>query len=116
MARTLGLILLCLSTVLGFSQSAKYQVGTITRVKPHQATTDNSTEPTSYEVSLQVEDTTYVVLYTPVPSTETVKYAAGLDVLVLVGEKTIKYNDLLGRSIEVPIVSRERVASVRRSN
>lgn len=107
MLRVIGSILLCLSTAASFGQSSKYQVGTIVGVKPHQAAPANSTEPVSYEVWLQVKDATYVVLYTPVPSTETVKYAAGRDVLVSVGDKTIKYNDLLGRSIEVPILSRE---------
>jgi hypothetical protein len=35
----------------------------------------------------------------------TVKYAAGRELSVLVGKKTITYNDILGQSQEVPIVS-----------
>jgi hypothetical protein len=35
----------------------------------------------------------------------TVNYAAGRELLVLDGEKTITYNDILGQSQEVPIVS-----------
>ena len=114
MLKIIGLSLLCLSAVLGFSESAKYEVATITKVKPHQAVVDNSTEPTSYEVSLQVENTTFVVLYTPVPTTDTVKYATGHDVLISVGDKTIRYSDLLGRSIELPILSRQTATAVRK--
>ena len=32
--------------------------------------------------------------------TGTVKYAAGRELLVLVGEKTIRYNNILGQSLE----------------
>ena len=35
----------------------------------------------------------------------TVKYSVGRDLLVLVGKETVTYNDLLGRSFEVPIIS-----------
>jgi hypothetical protein len=54
-----------------------------------------------------VGDTVYVVLYTDSLGTNTVKYAAGRELLVLVGEKTIRYNNILGQSLEVPIVSRK---------
>jgi hypothetical protein len=37
----------------------------------------------------------------------TVRYAAGRELLVLVGKQTLTYNDLLGQSYEVPIVSRK---------
>jgi hypothetical protein len=34
-----------------------------------------------------------------------VEYAAGRDLLVVVGEKTVTYNDMLGDSHELPIIS-----------
>jgi hypothetical protein len=37
------------------------------------------------------------------------KYAAGAEVVVFVGERTITYNDISGNSIEVPILSRKSV-------
>jgi hypothetical protein len=46
-------------------------------------------------------------LYTPPLGMNTVRYAAGRGILVLVGKETITYNDLLGQSHEVPIVSRK---------
>jgi hypothetical protein len=42
----------------------------------------------------------------------TVKYVAGRQLLVHVGKNTITYNDILGRSQEVPIVS-QRLATAR---
>ena len=59
------------------------------------------------DVSLEIGDTIYVVLYTPQLGIGTVKYAKGRNLLVVVGEKTISYNDLLGQSFEVPIISRK---------
>jgi hypothetical protein len=51
------------------------------------------------------------VLVTPPQGTSTVKYAAGRQVLILVGNKTITYNDLLGRSFDFPILSRTKIAT-----
>ena len=59
-----------------------------------------------YEVSVKVNGTTYVVL-TKSPSGESsILYAVGRELLVHVGENTITWNDILGQSHEVPIVSR----------
>jgi tyrosyl-tRNA synthetase len=41
----------------------------------------------------------------------TIKYAAGRQVLILIGDKTVTYNDLLGRSFDVPILSRTKIAA-----
>ena len=94
-----------------FGQSAsKYQVGTITDVKTHQETSGGATDPASYDVSVKVGDTIYIVLYTPPLGEETVKYAAGRELLLLVGKRTIRYNDILGQSFEVPIESQKSAA------
>ena len=50
-------------------------------------------------------DTIYVVLYTPPLGEIPAKYARGHELLVLVGKNTITYNDMLGRSLQVPIES-----------
>ena len=62
-----------------------------------------------YDISIKVGNTVYVVLYTPPPGTYGFQYSAGQDMLVSVGNKTITYNDLLGNSRQVPIVSRSPV-------
>jgi len=99
-----------------FGQSAsKYQVGTITVVKAHQAAGSGASDAASFDVSVKVGDTIYVVLYTPALGENTVKYAAGRDLLVLVGKNTITYNDILGRSFAVPIESQQPAANLRQS-
>jgi len=108
MLRLVGVIVICLATFPAFCQSrSKYQVGTITEVKPRQPAGDRAADAASYDVSVKVGDTIYVALYTPPLGENSVMYSAGRDLLVLVGEKTITYNDILGRSIEVPIVSQK---------
>src|ERR1700747_704556 len=106
MLRLVGLLLILLTMSSAFGQStSRYQVGTITEVKVHQAVGGNATGTASYDVALKVSNTVYVVLYTPALGEDTVKYAAVRDLLVLVGKNTITYNDILGRSFAVPIES-----------
>jgi hypothetical protein len=116
MLRLVGLVCILLTTFPAFCQStSKYQVGTITEVKVHQAAGSGVSYTASYDVSVKVGDTIYVVLYTPELGEETVKYAAGRDLLVLVGENTITYNDILGRSFAVPIESQKPAANLKQS-
>jgi hypothetical protein len=97
---------ICLGTLPAFPQSgSEYQGGTITAVVPHQATGSDASVP-SYDVSVIVGNTVYVVLYAPPAGQDIVKYVTGRELTVLVGEKTIKFNDLLGTTSEVPILSR----------
>lgn len=106
----------CLVVIPALCQSrSQYQVGTISEVKLHQSPEDGNDHATSYDVSVKVGNTMYVVLYTPPLGENTVKYAAGRDLLVLVGKTTITYNDILGRSMEVPIESQKPATKPRAS-
>ena len=108
MLRRVGLFLIFLTIPSAFGQStSKYQVGTITEVKVHQAAGSGASDTASYDVSVKVGDTVYVVLYTPVLGDVTVKYSAGRDLLVLVKKNTITYNDIIGQSYDVPIESQK---------
>jgi hypothetical protein len=116
MVRKLVVIYLCLCSVLMFAETGtgtKYRVATIVAVNPHASGANAASSAPSYDVSVQVGNTIYVVLYTPRLSLQTAKYAAGRQVLVLVGEKTLTYNDISGNSIEVPILARKAVAATR---
>ena len=114
MLRLVGLVCVFLTTFPAFCQStSKYQVGTIAEVKLHQAAGGGASDAASYDVSVKVGDTVYVVLYTPALGEDTVKYAAGRDLLVLVGKNTITYNDILGRSFAVPIESQNTAANLK---
>ena len=116
MLSLVGLFCILLTTFPAFCQStSKYQVGTITDVKVHQAAGSGASDTVSYDVSVKVGDTIYVVLYTPALGEDTVKYAAGRDLLVLVGKNTITYNDILGRSFAVPIESHKPAANLKQS-
>ena len=109
-------ICICVATFpLVCQPVSNYQVATITAVKPQQPAGDSAASVVSYEVSVKVGDTTYVVLYTPPLGETTVKYVAGRSLLVLVGKKTITYNDILGRSVEVPIVSQKSATEAKQA-
>lgn len=111
MLRRMCVVLICLATFQASSQSMpKYQVATIVDVKTHQSLDASASDSTKYDVSLQVSNTIYTVLYAAPFGVDTVKYKTGRDLLVLVGSKTITYNDLLGQSVEVPIMSQKPVA------
>lgn len=111
MRKLIGVIALCLLSFPALCQStSKYQVATIIEVKAHQTAGDSASDATSYDVSAKVGDTIYVVLYTPALGEVPQKYAAGRDMLVLVGKNTITYNDWLGRSLQVPIQSQRPAA------
>lgn len=108
---------LWLMTLPAFCQPVpKYEVATITEVKPHQASgVSSASDVTSYDVSVKVGDTIYVVLYTPPLGEITVRYVAGRELLVSVGKNTITYNDILGQSFEVPIQSKRPVKEPKQS-
>lgn len=111
MRKLIGVIALCLLSFPALCQStSKYQVATIIEVETHQTAGDSASDATSYDVSAKVGDTIYVVLYTPALGEVPPKYAAGRDMLVLVGKNTITYNDMLGRSLQVPIQSQRPAA------
>ena len=112
MLRLSWVICICLAAFPLWGESAskpspKYEVATITDVQTHP---DSTSDAVSYDVSVRVGTTIYQVLYTPPLAVDTIKYAAGRELLVQVNEKTITYNDILGQSLEVPIVS-QRPAS-----
>ena len=108
MLKLVGVICLCLATYPVFSEAQpKYEVATIMDVKAHD---DSATQIASYDVTVKVGRTLYQVLYTPPDGTNLVKYVAGREILVVVGKNTITYNDMLGQSREVPIVSQRPAA------
>jgi predicted S18 family serine protease len=113
MKKLLSVFLICFAAVPAFCQSeSKYQVATIMAVNVHEAGERvGASDAISYDVSVKVGDTIYVVLYTPPLREITVKYAAGRSALVLVGKDTIRYNDLLGRSFDLPIESQRPAAT-----
>jgi hypothetical protein len=115
MLKSMSVICLCLMTLPALCETApKYEVATVIDVKPHQA--DNkSSDVARYDVSIKVGGTVYVTIYTDTLGTGTVKYVAGRQLLVHVGKNTITYNDILGQSHDLPIVSQTTVTSTKQS-
>jgi hypothetical protein len=109
MRAILGFVMVCAVTVaLAQTPSSQYQNASIVKMAEHQeSVTAKSGEapPVRYDVSLRVKDTVYVVLFTPPPGTYGAQYMTGMDLLVLVEEKTVTFNDMLGRSFTAPIIS-----------
>lgn len=111
MLKALSMLLVCVVAVSGPCQAAssKYQSATIVSVKPHPAASSANSSSTGYDITLRVGSIEYLTLYTPPPGTYGVEYAAGYELLVLVGTKTITFNDMLGNSRKAAILSRRAV-------
>jgi hypothetical protein len=107
MLKLVCVIWICAALPAFCQSSSKYEVATITDVKTRPPANDRGSDVVTYDVSVKVGNTVYLVLYTSPLGMNTVKYAAGRELLVLVGKKTITYNDILGRSLEVPILSQK---------
>ena len=116
MRRLIAVIGLCLLTLPALCQTtSKWQIATITEVKPHPAAGEDAADPITYDVSVKVGGTIYLVRYTTPAGEIAPKYAAGHGLLVLVGKDTITYNDMLGRSFQVPIESQRPAAEPKQS-
>jgi hypothetical protein len=108
MRKLIALLGLFLVTLPAFCQStSKFQIATIVDVKLHNAPGTRDSDPAVYDVSVKVGNTVYVALYTPRLGENEGMYSTGRDLLVQVGNSTITYNDIMGRSYEVPIVSQK---------
>jgi hypothetical protein len=117
MLRLMCVVCICLTTFPSFCEpAAKWEVATIMDCKTHQTDGSTAFDVVSYDVSVKVGNTLYVVLYTPPLGMSTIKFAGGRQLLVLAGKKTIKYNDILGQSLEVPIISQKPAASAKQTN
>jgi hypothetical protein len=111
--RWLVVFLMCVTalSVWGQASSSNYQPGTIMAVAAHQAAGQPAADVTQYDVSIKVGHTTYVVLFTPPSGSNTVKYAVGDELLVLVGSNTVTFNSPISGKTEMPILRREMSAS-----
>src|SRR5260370_21339667 len=117
MVRLMWVVCVGMTTLPAFCEpAAKWEVATIIDCKTHQTDSSTASDVVSYDVSVKVGNTVYLVLYTPPLGMSTVKYAGGRQLLVLVGNKTIEYNDILGQSLEVPIISQEPAADAKQTN
>jgi len=89
MLRLSALLFLCIGVVPALCQtsSPKYQPGTILAVERSAVAIDS--DKTRYEVTVQIDETQYVVLYEPVAGSNAVELSRGLEFLFLVGKDTL---------------------------
>src|SRR6266851_5187729 len=117
MLRLICVVCMCMTTFPAFCEpAAKWEVATIIDCKTHQTDSSTASDVVSYDVSVKVGSTVYLVLYTPPLGMSTVKYSGGRQLLVLVGKKSITYNDILGQSLEVPIIRQKPAADAKQTN
>ena len=112
---TLITILPALVLAQSSSSSLTYQPATIVAVSPHPSAGNSNPNDALYEVSVKVNRTLYVVVTTSPSPAGIIRYAVGREVLVRVGDDTITWNDILGQSHEVPIISRGPIADSSKS-
>ena len=107
MLRCLLPILVVTAVLSAFCQSPsyKYQPGTILGVTPHW-NMQGDPDVARYDVTLKVGNTVYVVVYSPPEGQRGVEYSAGMGILALVTNDSIRFTKLRTRA-EVPITSRE---------
>ena len=98
-----ALILVLAALAAAQSPAGKWQVATIMNVAQHDPAQDKQGN-FLYDMTVQVGDKSYVVLYDSPLDTEMGRYKDGLETTVLVGEKTMKLNDIMGREHELPIL------------
>jgi len=87
------------------TENEEYQIATVMAVRPVDPDPEGKPAQNKYEVSLQTKDTLYTVLFTDREGMGAIKQRPGLSVLVLVKDNTVTYNDLMGRSTSLPIIS-----------
>lgn len=87
--------------------SPKYERGAIMAVMRHQAGPEERDDVIKYDISVQVRNTMYVVLYAPPNGANFVEYSAGMDLLVSVADDTLTFPSKLTGTTHVPILRKE---------
>lgn len=103
------LVWLLTSMALGQTANSQFQPGTIMSVTRQQGSGSNDASIEHYDIDVKVGNTIYTVLVTQPAGKYGVQYRAGLELLVKVKEQSIVYNDSMGQTNEVPILSRRPV-------
>jgi hypothetical protein len=99
--------LLCVTMLKASGDSKAWQAGTIVEVKAHQvdANAAADTGAKQYDVSIKVGKKIYVALYILDKDQASPEYYVGMRRPVLVESDTIKFNDLLGHTHTLKILS-----------
>ena len=110
------IVALVFASVISVAQQAKWQHGIILAVVKHADSQHVDPNVTSYDISLRVGKTVYVVLYNAPRNSSMVEYRVGGDVVVLVDRTNLTINDIQGNAHTVKILRRESSGDGKSSN
>lgn len=114
MQRRSGVALLCVVVLVMLARAepllsqtgeSQWASGTILSVNPHHGQKSDSSVD-QYDVTVQVKNMLYTVLVSVPAGNTTLKYRAGLQLMVSVKPNTLVF-DFLGETREVPIIARK---------
>jgi hypothetical protein len=97
--------IVCFGTWRSYGQKKTWQSGTIQEVKAHQGDPEDSSGAKEYDISIKVGKKLYVVLYVLDRDKAEPDYYVGMERPVLIEDSTLKFNDLLGRTRSLRILS-----------
>ncbi len=111
--RTLLFVALIGIAMVAFAQqqtSQRFEPATITSVEEQKnpAMKEDGTGR-QYKLGLRTASRSYVVLFTPAYGSRSVEYGVGQQISILVEKKTIRFNDISGNSMSMPILSTEKL-------
>lgn len=111
MFRSVLAFMACSVIVSAFAQTTaqpKYQPGTVLAVERHRETDANS-DQTRYDLTVKIDNTVYVVLFTPRYGSNTIEYTPGLEMLFAVAKDRLifpgKSDRIDAAPQELPILS-----------
>jgi len=97
--------ILCFTAVRSSGEKKAWQAGTILEVKAHEHQSDSDSAAKEYDVSIKVGKKVYVALYTGEKNQPEPEFYVGMRRTVLIDGDTLKYNDLLGQTHSLRILS-----------
>lgn len=110
------IVALVFASVISVAQQSDWQHGIILAVVKQADSQHADPNVTSYDISLRVAKTVYVVLYTAPRNSSMVEYRVGADVVVHVEKTNLTINDIQGNAHTVKILRRESSGDGKDSN
>lgn len=109
--RKLWIIVFVVASLVSVAQKTEWQHGVIVAVAKHPDSQAADSQVSSYEISVRVGNSVYVVSYVVPRNSTMVEYRVGADLVVLVEETRLTFNDLQGNPHTVKILRKETAAA-----
>jgi len=109
--RKLWIIVLVFASLVLLAQKTEWQHGVIVAVAKNPDSQVADSLVSSYDISVRVGSSVYVVSYVVPKNSSMVEYRAGADLVILVKGDTLTFNDLQGNPHTVKILRKETAAA-----